>query len=223
MLSSLSNMKLPYGHASNIKNCVSLPELKVYGMKSHDCHTLLQQLLPVAIRSVLPKNVRVSIIRLCFFFNSLCNKVVDVSKLNKLQSDVILTLCELEKIFPPSFFDVMIHLVVHLVRELRLCGPVFYRWMYPFERFNKVLKSYVRNRFHPEGCIAESYLGEESVEFCFEFVKHSCTSTAGLPKDEDKLSGPLSTAIMKSVEETERDEAHLHVLLNNTEVEPYIL
>nr|XP_017233126.1 PREDICTED: uncharacterized protein LOC108207178 [Daucus carota subsp. sativus] len=58
MLSSLSNMKRPYGHASNIKNCVSLPELKVYGMKSHDCHTLLQQLLPVAIRSVLPKNVR---------------------------------------------------------------------------------------------------------------------------------------------------------------------
>ena len=222
MLSSLSNMKLPYGHASNIKNCISLPDLKLYGLKSHDCHTLLQQLLPVSIRSILPKNVRVSIIRLCFFFNSLCNKVVDVSKLNKLQSDVILTLCELEKIFPPSFFDVMLHLTVHLVRELRLCGPVFYRWMFPLERFNKVLKSYVRNRFCPEGCIAVSYLGEESIEFCTEFVKHSCT-TAGLRKDEDKLSGPLSAAIIKSVEEKERDEAHLHVLLNNNEVEPYIL
>lgn len=215
-------MKLPYGHASNIKNCVSMPDLKLYGLKSHDCHTLLQQLLPVAIRSVLPKNVRVSIIRLCFFFNSLCNKVVDVSKLNKLQSDVVLTLCELEKIFPPSFFDVMIHLTVHLVRELRLCGPVFFRWMFPFERFNKVLKSYVRNRFCPEGCIAESYLGEESIEFCTEFVKQSCT-TAGLRNDQEKLSGSLSAVKMKSVEESERDEAHLHVLLNNAEVEPYIL
>ena len=221
MLESLAFMKLPYGHASNIKNCIKLPEMKLFGLKSHDCHILLQQLLPVAIRSVLPKNVRVSIIRLCFFFNSLCSKVVDVSKLDKLQSDVVLTLCELEKIFPPSFFDVMIHLTVHLVRELRLCGPVFFRWMFPFERFNKVLKSYVRNRFYPEGCIAESYLGEESIEFCSEFVRQSCT-TAGLRQDEEKVSGPLSSVTMKTVEEKERDEAHLHVLFNNAEVEPYI-
>ena len=222
MLSSLMHMKLPYGHASNIKNCVSMEELKMFGLKSHDCHILLQQLLPIAIRAVLPKKVRVTIIRLCFFFNALCSKVVDVSKLDKLQSDVIVTLCELEKIFPASFFDVMIHLIVHLVRELRLCGPVFYRWMYAFERFNKVLKSYVRNRYYPEGCIAECYLGEESIEFCQEFVKQTCT-TAGLRKDEGKLSGLLSVAIMKSIEEKERDEAHLHVLLNNLEVQPYIL
>ncbi|XP_074336630.1 uncharacterized protein LOC141673790 [Apium graveolens] len=150
------------------------------------------------------------------------SKVVDVSKLDKLQSDVIVTLCELEKIFPASFFDIMIHLIVHLVRELRLCGPVFYRWMYAFERFNKVLKSYVRNRYYPKGCIAECYLGEESVEFCQEFVKQACT-TAGLRKDEGKLSGPLSVMTMKSIDEKERDEAHLHVLLNNIEVQPYIL
>ncbi|XP_074342517.1 uncharacterized protein LOC141680102 [Apium graveolens] len=217
MLSSLMHMKLPYGHASNIKNCVSMEELKMFGMKSHDCHILLQQLLPIAIQAILPKKVRVTIIRLCFFFNALCNKVVDVSKLDKLQSDVIVTLCELEKIFPASFFDIMIHLIVHLVRELRLCGPVFYRWMYAFERFNKVLKSYVRNCYYPEDCIAECYLGEESVEFCQEFVKQACT-TAGLRKDEGKLSGPLSVVTMKSIEEKERDEAHLHVLLNNVEV-----
>ena len=116
----------------------------------------------------------------------------------------------------------MMHLIVQLVAELRLYGPVFYRWMYPFERFNKVLKSYVWNRFYPEGCIAESYLEEESVEFCTEFVRENCT-TAGLRREEDKLSGPLSAIKMKSVDEKERDEAHLHVLLNNPEVEPYIM
>ena len=83
MLSSFSSMKLSYGHSLNIKNCVSMPDLKLFGLKSHDCHILLQQLLPIAIRSVLPKNFRVNIIR-CFFFNSLCNKIVDVSKLDKL-------------------------------------------------------------------------------------------------------------------------------------------
>ncbi|XP_074361841.1 uncharacterized protein LOC141702039 [Apium graveolens] len=147
--------------------------------------------------------------------------VVDVSKLSKLQADLILTLCELEKIFPLSFFDVMVHLTIHLVRELRLCGPVFYRWMFPFERFNKILKSYVRNRFYPEGCIAEGYLKEESVEFCTGFFSES-SRTAGLQKDDDKFSGPVGRVTMKSVAEKERDEAHLVVLLNNPEVEPYI-
>ncbi|KAL6578540.1 hypothetical protein OROMI_008756 [Orobanche minor] len=222
MLSSLMNMKLPYGHASNIKNCVSMDELKMFGMKSHDCHILLQQLLPLAIRDVLQRNVRVTIIRLCFFFNALCSKIVDASKLDKLQADVIVTLCELEKIFPASFFDILIHLTVHLVHEVRLCGPVFYRWMYASERFNKVLKSYVRNRYYPKGCIAESYLGEESIEFCQKFLDESCT-TAGLRKDAGKLSGPLSVVTMKCIEENERDEAHLHALLNNPEVHPYIL
>ncbi|XP_062019453.1 uncharacterized protein LOC133736031 [Rosa rugosa] len=127
MCTSFLFMKVPYGHSSNIKNLVSMDDLKLYGLKSHDCHTLMQQLLPVAIRSVLPKHVRISIMRLCFFFNALCTKVVDVSKLDKLQSDLVLTLCGLEKIFPPSFFDIMVHLTVHLVREVRLCGPVFYR------------------------------------------------------------------------------------------------
>ena len=115
----------------------------------------------------------------------------------------------------------MIHLTVHLVREVHLCGPVFYRWMYPFERVNKVLKSYVRKCYYPEGCMLESYLGEESVEFCTEFIRHSFT-TAGLPKENERLSGPLSAAIMKSIEEKERDEAHLHVLQNNAQVYPYI-
>ncbi|XP_024178737.1 uncharacterized protein LOC112184731 [Rosa chinensis] len=219
MCTSFLFMKVPYGHSSNIKNLVSMDDLKLYGLKSHDCHTLMQQLLPVAIRSVLPKHVRISIMRLCFFFNALCTKVVDVSKLDKLQSDLVLTLCGLEKIFPPSFFDIMVHLTVHLVREVRLCGPVFYRWMYPFERFMKVLKGYVRNRFHPEGCIAESYVGEESMEFCSEFFQRC--NPIGVPKDQSKLCGPLSTAKLKCIDEKERNQAHLHVLSNNDEVDPY--
>ena len=85
VLNSLLCMKLPSGHGSNIKNCVSMSDCKIYGLKSHDCHILIQQLLPVGIRSALAKNVRVTIIRLCFFFNALCNKVVDLSKLDKLQ------------------------------------------------------------------------------------------------------------------------------------------
>nr|GMC94016.1 uncharacterized protein LOC109190818 [Ipomoea batatas] len=39
----------------------------------------------------------------------------------------------MEMIFPPSFFMIMVHLVVHLVDEVKLGGPVSYRWMYNIE------------------------------------------------------------------------------------------
>lgn len=96
-----------------------------------------------------------------------------------MQADLVETVCELEKYFPPSFFDIMIHLSVHLVKEVVEYGPVFFRWMYPFERYMKVFKGYVRNRNHPEGCIAESYIAEEAVEFLSKRMLDE--STVGVP------------------------------------------
>ena len=40
---------------SNIKALVDMKELKLVGLKSHNCHTLIQHLLPIAIQSILPK------------------------------------------------------------------------------------------------------------------------------------------------------------------------
>ncbi|CAL8991395.1 unnamed protein product [Prunus brigantina] len=189
-------MKVPEGYSSNIKNLVSLQDSRLLGLKSHDCHTLMQQLLPVAIRSVLEKPARYAITRLCFFFNAICAKTVDVSNLDKLEEDVVVTLCLLEKYFPPSFFDIMVHLVVHLVREVRLCGPVYFRWMYPFERYMKVLKGYVQNRTRPE---------------------------VGVPSSQKMgVSKPLSGCTVSVVDRDLLDQAHLYVLENTEEVLPYI-
>jgi len=54
-----------------------------------------------------------------------------MDELDQLQSRVVLTLCHMEMLFPPSFFTVMIHLIVHLAEDAKLGGPVQYRWMYP--------------------------------------------------------------------------------------------
>ncbi|XP_073137370.1 uncharacterized protein [Henckelia pumila] len=43
--SRLKKIKLPDGYSSNIGNCVSLADHKLIGLKSHDCHVLMQQLL----------------------------------------------------------------------------------------------------------------------------------------------------------------------------------
>jgi len=45
----LRGVKVPQGYYSNIKSLVQLKELKLVGLKSHDCHVLMQQLLVVAI------------------------------------------------------------------------------------------------------------------------------------------------------------------------------
>jgi hypothetical protein len=74
-------------------------------------------------------------------------------KLTKLQDDLILTMCNLETIFAPSFFDLMPHLLVHIVYEMKYLGHVFLHQMYPFKRFMIVLKKYVLNQSHPEGCM----------------------------------------------------------------------
>lgn len=148
-------------------------------------------------------------------------KVVDVSKLDKLQEDVVLTLCKLEMYFPPSFFYVIVHLVVHLVREVRLCGPVCFRWMYPFERFMKVLKDYVRNRNQPEGCIAECYIAEEALEYCSQHLSN--VKTIGIPSTENMgKSEPTSAASIESVTDVLLNQAHFTILENTAEVLPYI-
>jgi hypothetical protein len=55
-------------------------------------------------------------------------------KLRNLEENIPIIMCKLEQIFPPSFFDSMEHLPIHLAYEARVGGPVQYRWMYPFER-----------------------------------------------------------------------------------------
>jgi hypothetical protein len=62
-------------------------------------------------------------------------KVVNLKKLTKLHVDLILTMCNLETIFPPSFFDIMPHFQIHIVHERKYLGPMFLHQMYPFERF----------------------------------------------------------------------------------------
>ena len=196
-----------------------MKDLKLINLKSHDCHTLMQQLLPVAIRGVLPKEVCNTIIRLCYFFNSICSKIIDPSKLQQLQDEVVVTLCLLEKYFPPAFFDVMVHLTVHLPREIKLCGPVWLRWMYSMERYMKILKGYVRNRHRPEGCIIECYIAEEAVEFCSEYLANA--RTIGVPKGiEERIESRSGFKVILTDYKT-LCETHYYVLQNTTVVDPY--
>ena len=62
---------------------------------------------------------------LCFFFNAICSKVIDLAKLDDLENEVAIILCQLDMCFSPLFFNIMIDLIVHMVREIKLCDPVY--------------------------------------------------------------------------------------------------
>jgi hypothetical protein len=68
---------------------------------------------------------------------------MDLATIGDLKNDVAMMLVLLEYELPPFFFDIMMHLLVHLVDELAICGPIHMRWMYPIEHYLKTLKGYV--------------------------------------------------------------------------------
>nr|GEX96871.1 hypothetical protein [Tanacetum cinerariifolium] len=57
------------------------------------------------------------------------------------------------------------------VKEALEGGPIRPRWMFPFERYMKKLKSYVRNKAKPEGSIAEGYVAEEALTFSSHYFR----------------------------------------------------
>ncbi|KAL5575260.1 hypothetical protein UlMin_016959 [Ulmus minor] len=162
---------LPYWEELSLRH-----NLDVMHIEKNVCESLLNtllNLLPTALRGLLPQGPRTAIMRLSVFFNRLCQRKIDSKELMELEEEVVETLCLLERWFPPSFFDIMVHLVTHIGREARLCGPVQFRWMYPFERYMMTLKRYVRNRSRPEGCIAMRYIADECVQFCSGLIKET--------------------------------------------------
>ncbi|GJQ96214.1 hypothetical protein Tco_0007353 [Tanacetum coccineum] len=161
----IKGVKLPDGFESNFKHKVTDNDTIITDLKSHDCHIMMQCLLPYGLQQYLPLDVAKPLIELCLFFKQICSQTLMVDDMLKAQSKVIDILCNLELIYPPAFFDIMIHLVIHLPLEAIFGGPIRPRWMYPFERYMKKLKNYVRNKAKPEGSIAEGYVAEEALTF----------------------------------------------------------
>ncbi|KAJ0682431.1 hypothetical protein HanPI659440_Chr16g0647251 [Helianthus annuus] len=167
----IKNVKLPDGFGSNISKRVTDNNANITGLKSHDCHILMQRLIPIGVRGLLTKDTSTPIVDLCMFFKQLCSRTLSVDDMKKAKDDIVTILCKLEMIYPPAFFDIMVHLLVHLPDEAIAGGPVAFRWMYPFERYMKKLKNYVKNPARPEGCIAECYVFEEALTFCSMYLK----------------------------------------------------
>ena len=161
-------------------------------MKSHDNHILMQQLFPIAIRGSLPTEVCRPLIDLSCFFREICSKVLTVEELGALEKRIVVTLCELEMIFPPFFYsdDISSYAfsqrsqsgwpsslsldVSHAEVTTIVTSSIQFRLTQQFpiidlgfsNRYLSRLKSYVHNKTWPESSIAEGYIAEEYLTFC---------------------------------------------------------
>lgn len=95
-------------------------------------------------------------------------------------------------------------------------------------RYMKVLKDFVRNPVRPEGCIAESYLAEECVQFCNDFLKKKTRFEPKLDRNVEYESNcivegrPISAATSITLNEMDKNIAHMAVIHNMAVVDPYV-
>jgi hypothetical protein len=161
-------------------------------VKSHDYHVLLTQMIAVGIQNILPVNVREAIINFCVFFNAIGQKVLSDEALESLERRHFESLCFLEMYFSPAFFDISVHFTTHLIKQIKLFDPMFLHQMYAYERFNGILKSFIRNRAYPEGNMVQGCCTKEAMEWALNYAGPS--NPIGVPKSrhEGRLIGKVT-------------------------------
>jgi hypothetical protein len=90
------------------------------------------------------------------------------------------TLCFLEMYFPPAFFNISVHFLAHLIKEIKLLGHVFLHQMYAYERFDSILMLFIRNRYYTEGNIVQGYCRKEAINWALNYSDPS--NPIGVPK-----------------------------------------
>ena len=79
---------------------------------------MLMVSLPIVIRAIGLEYVKMVITCMSYFFNCITQKVIDEAELPGLKLVIVEPLCQLEMCFPPSFFDIMPHLMMHMVDQI---------------------------------------------------------------------------------------------------------
>jgi len=120
VLERMQTLMFPNGYAANLRRGVNLSTLRVNGIKSHDYHIWIEWLLLVMVRGYVPEHVWLVLAELRYFFLQLFAKALSRTVIDDLEKVAPVLLCKLEKIFPPSFFNPMQHLILHLPYEARM-------------------------------------------------------------------------------------------------------
>jgi hypothetical protein len=136
----LRGIKVPTGFSVNPKKLVSMNDMSLTHYKAHDCHVMLTVFLPIAIMAIKLEFLKMAITRMCYFFSKISQKTICRQELSDLHDFVVETQNQPEMCLPPAFFfDIMVHLMIHMVHQIEAMGPCYLHEMWSYERFMSVL------------------------------------------------------------------------------------
>ena len=165
---------------------------------------------------------------LCLFCRWVSSKEIDPSMIENMTTFVVEVVCKLEMAFPPSFFDGQAHLLIHLPREIGLCGPVHTRWMYFIERYMSSLKKYGRNRSKIEGSICEGHVQAEAMFLCKNIVRQLGKACTDLWIEEEKEDDRKQSEVLlggctpKPLNPAQYSQVMNFILLNDFAMEQWV-
>jgi hypothetical protein len=105
---------------------------------------------------------------------------------------------------------------------MKYMGPMFLHQMYQFERFMTILKKYVHNQSHPEGCMVQGWATKEVIEFAIDYMD---LQAIGKPISchEGRLSEKGTRGHTTfNVNYVTYTQAHFVVLQQSVPVAPYV-
>jgi hypothetical protein len=102
-LNFLNDAKFLDEYDSNIQRCLSGDVIKWQGLKTHDCHILLQRIMPARLRGLLDDDIYQTIAEFRKLFRELCSQRLNKDLLARMKTEIPIILCKLEKISPLLF------------------------------------------------------------------------------------------------------------------------
>jgi hypothetical protein len=133
-------------------------------------------------------------------------------------------MCQLKMCFPPSFFDMMEHYMIHLADQIFVLGPSYMHYMYPYECHMVVLRSYVRNRAHPEDSMIEGYTTKEVIVCYIDYIKDGKPIGVLVSQHHGRLSGKGTKGAKSIIDTTYKRvcEAHFSIMHQLAVMRPYV-
>ncbi|KAL0399919.1 UNVERIFIED_CONTAM: hypothetical protein Sradi_2335200 [Sesamum radiatum] len=90
------------GYASNLAQWIDMKELRLHGMKSHDRHIFIQNLILVAFREMVPEHVWSVLLEVSFLFQILCSTTLDIRMVEELEVRVFIKITKPSQSAGPS-------------------------------------------------------------------------------------------------------------------------
>jgi hypothetical protein len=99
----LKEAKFLNRYALNIQRCLNADSIKWQGLKTHDCHILLQRIIPAGLRGLLDDDIYQTLAEFGNFFRELRSQKLNNDVLARMKTKTPVILCKLEKIFSLLF------------------------------------------------------------------------------------------------------------------------